>query len=200
MSFRLATALQPCLPSSDAAPPVGPDWLHEIKRAGDRVRLYTRGGYDWRDRFTLIAEAVASLSVRSCLIDGEVIVCGDSGLAEFDLLRGRQHDGEAVLCAFDLMELDGRDLRHEPIEQRKAELADLLAGGARGLVLNRVYSEPGDAVYKCACALGCEGVVSKRRGSRYVAGRTDVWRKCKNPKAPAVRREAVEQWGERRWR
>jgi bifunctional non-homologous end joining protein LigD len=62
-------------------------------------------------------------------------------------------------------------------------------------VLNKVFIEPGDVVFKHACALGCEGIVSKRRGSRYVVGRTDVWHKVKNPAAPAVRREREEEWG-----
>jgi bifunctional non-homologous end joining protein LigD len=199
--------LRPCLASSAATPPAGPDWLHEIKhdgfrllarRDGDRVRLYTRGGYDWRDRYTLIAEAVAALAVRSCLIDGEVIACDDAGLADFQLLRRRQHGRSVTLCAFDLLEFDGRDLRREPIEDRKAELAELLRDSRPGLVLNKVFIEPGDVVFKHACALGCEGIVSKRRGSRYIAGRTDVWRKVKNPAAPAVRREAEEEWDSRR--
>jgi ATP-dependent DNA ligase len=99
-----------------------------------------------------------------------------------------------VLCAFDLIELDDRDLRREPIEDRKAEL---LADCGPGIVLNSVFEEPGDVVFKHAVALSCEGIVSKRRGSHYVAGRTDAWRKVKNPKAPAVRREALEDGGAR---
>jgi bifunctional non-homologous end joining protein LigD len=202
--------LAPCLPTTAAAPPTGPEWLHEIKhdgfpllawRNGERVRLYTRNGHNWTTRFPLIARAIELLAVRSCLIDGEAIACDDNGLADFELLRGRRHDGDVTLCAFDLLELDGRELRRVPIEDRKAELGELLAGCGPGLVLNSVFIEPGEVVFKHACALGCEGVVSKRRGSRYVAGRTDVWRKCKNPAAPAVQREAFEDWGNRRrWR
>jgi bifunctional non-homologous end joining protein LigD len=207
MSAPLLSLFRPCLPSSAAQPPAGLDWLHEIKHDGfrllaksdgERVRLYTSGGYDWRDRYPLIAEAVAALAARSCLIDGEVIVCNDNGLADFEMLRGRRHDGDAVLCAFDLLELDGRDLRREPIEDRKTALGELLTGGRPGLVVNWFFGQPGSEVFKHACALGCEGIVSKRRGSRYVAGRTDVWRKCKNPEAPAVRREAEEDWGQRK--
>jgi bifunctional non-homologous end joining protein LigD len=100
--------------------PSGPGWLHEIKHDGfrllaqrsvDRVRLYTRNGHNWTTRYPLIARAVELLALRSCLIDGEVIVCNGNGLADFDLLCGRPHDGEATLCAFDLLELNGRDLR-----------------------------------------------------------------------------------------
>ena len=198
--------LRPCLPSPSAHPPVGPRWLHEIKhdgfrlfarRDGERVRLITRGGCDWSDRYPLIAAAVAALAMRSCLIDGEAIACDAKGLADFQLLRRRRHDHAVTLCAFDLLELDGRDLRHEPIEVRKRELAALLAGCGPGLVGNRAFDEPGDVVYAHACLLGCEGIVSKRRGSRYVDGRTDKWCKVKNPAAPAVRREAEEHWGRR---
>jgi bifunctional non-homologous end joining protein LigD len=179
-------------------------WLHEIKHdgfrlmvlhTGDRVRLVTRNGHDWTDRFPLIAQAGAALKARSCLIDGEAIVCDADGVADFRLLRGRQHDHAVMLCAFDLMEIDGRDLKRQPIEDRKAELAALLDGAGPGLVLNKVFTEPGDVVFKHACALGCEGVVSKRLGSRYESGRTDLWRKVKNPAAPAVRREREEDWG-----
>jgi bifunctional non-homologous end joining protein LigD len=126
--------------------------------------------------------------VRSCTIDGEAIACDDNGLANFQLLRGRRHDGDVMLCAFDLLELDGQGLRREPIEDRMTDLKELLARCRPGLVVNWFFEQPDDEVFKHACALGCEGIVSKRRGSRYIGGRTDVWRKCKNPAAPAVRR------------
>jgi hypothetical protein len=94
-----------------------------------------------------------------------------------------------------LLELNGRDLRKEPIEQRKSELARLLEGGRPGLVFNAIFEEPGPIVFEYACKLGCEGIVSKRRGSQYAAGRTKHWLKVKNRAAPAVRREAEEDWG-----
>src|SRR5947208_15012471 len=111
--------VQPCLPSQTERPPSGPDWLHEIKhdgfrlfarRDGPRVRLLTRNGYDWPDRFPLIVQAAVTLRPASCLIDGELIVCDEGGLADFRRLRSRRHDDDAVLCAFDLIELDGQDL------------------------------------------------------------------------------------------
>ena len=77
------------------------------------------------------------------------------------------------------------------------QVAKLLAGCGPGLVVNCVFDEPGDVVYAHACSFGCEGIVSKRRGSRYVDGRTNKWCKVKNPAAPAVRREAEEHWGRR---
>jgi bifunctional non-homologous end joining protein LigD len=103
-----------------------------------------------------------------------------------------------TLCAFDLLDLDGRDMRREPLEQRKAMLAQLLRKPLPGLVLNATFEQPGDVVFKHACALGCEGIVSKRLGSRYRSGRSGDWLKCKNPGAPAVRREAEEDWQNRK--
>jgi bifunctional non-homologous end joining protein LigD len=119
--------VEPCLPSPAKAPPSGPGWIHEIKHDGFRilarkdaadVRLITRAGNDFSDRFPFIATAVAELPVSSCLIDGEAIVCDENGLAVFELIRRQGAFANAVLCAFDLLELDGRDLRREPIENR----------------------------------------------------------------------------------
>ena len=135
------------------------------------------------------------LPVRSCLIDGEAVVCNESGLAVFDLIRGYRHDAAAVLCAFDLLELDGEDLRRTPIEERKRILAKLLSDPHKGIAFNEHYTGDGAIIYKHACALGCEGIVSKRLGSPYRSGRADCWVKVKNPDAPAVRREAEEDWG-----
>jgi bifunctional non-homologous end joining protein LigD len=128
------------------------------------------------------------LPVRSCLIDGEAVVCNESGLAVFDLIQGYRHDAAAVLCAFDLLELDGEDLRRTPIEERKRILAKLLSDAHQGIAFNEHYTGDGAIIYKHACALGCEGIVSKRLGSPYRSGRTDHWVKVKKPGAPAVAR------------
>jgi bifunctional non-homologous end joining protein LigD len=115
-----AIPLQPCLPRRADAPPAGTGWIHEIKhdgfrilahRNGDRVRLFTRNGYDFTGRFPKIAASMAVLPVHSCVVDGEAIVVNRSGLSVFDFLRYQHHDHAAVLCAFDLIELDGYDLR-----------------------------------------------------------------------------------------
>ena len=98
-------------------------------------------------------------------------------------------------CAFDLLELDDKDLRREPIERRKALLKELLRGSH---VLNEHFEEDGATVFREACRLGCEGIVSKRLGSSYRSGRSPHWLKIKNPAAPAVKREAEEEdWGRR---
>jgi bifunctional non-homologous end joining protein LigD len=139
--------------------------------------------------------AVATLPARSCLIDGEAIVTDEAGLAVFELIRSWRHDHAAVLCAFDLLELDGEDLRRLPVEVRKAGLAQLLRKPSPGIALNKHYVGHGDIVYQQACKLGCEGIVSKRLGSTYRSGRSKQWVKVKNPAAAAVRRNAEEDWG-----
>jgi bifunctional non-homologous end joining protein LigD len=149
------------------------------------VRLITRNGNDFTRRFPLAAAAVSALPVRSCLLEGEAI---------FDLIRRTRHGAEAVLCAFDLLELNGKDLRCAPIEHRKQTLAKIVRGPHPGILFSDHYVGDGEIVFKHACKLGCEGIVSKRLGSTYRSGRTHHWFKVKNPKAPAVKREAEEEW------
>jgi bifunctional non-homologous end joining protein LigD len=139
--------------------------------------------------------SIASLPVETCIIYGEAIVVDQSGLSVFDLLRDRRHDHAATLCAFDVLELDGTDLRSSPIEERKQHLAWALRERPYGIAVNSTYDGDGAPIDHHACALGCEGIVSKRLGSPYRAGRTDQWLKMKNPEAPAVRRE--RDWAKR---
>ncbi len=158
------------------------------------IRLSWNGN-DWAPRSPLIVEAVNRLKVRSCLIDGEAVVCDDNGLAVFERLRRKREGRHVFLYAFDLLEFDGTDLRREPFETRKATLASLLRGCLPGLRINEHLPYPGDVMFRHACKMGLEGIVSKRLGSRYVSGRTRDWLKMKNPDAPAVKREAEEDWG-----
>src|SRR5213080_2067752 len=141
--------IEPCLPSPAKVPPSGPGWLHEIKHDGFRilarrdsagVRLITRAGNDFSSRFPFIAMAVGKLPVRSCLIDGEAIVCDENGLAVFELVRRYGALASAVHCAFDLLELDGEDLRRHPIEKRKDLLTEL-HGSNLSIVLNEHFGE-----------------------------------------------------------
>ena len=196
--------IPPCLPSRADRPPSGPGWVHEIKHDGFRmmvrrdvagVQLLTRNGHDWTDRYPLIAEAAGALRVRSFLIDGEAVACDDDGMPSFDRLRYRRQDARVLLFAFDLLELNGQDLRREPLETRKATLASLLRGSLPGLRLNEHLTHDGESVFRHACKMGLEGIVSKRLGSRYRSGRSKDWLKFKNPAAPAVKREAEEDWG-----
>jgi bifunctional non-homologous end joining protein LigD len=207
MSSRSLPAgfIPPCLPTSAKQPPLGPEWLIEIKhdgfrviarKEGKRVRLYSRPGNDLTYRFPLIVEAMAKLRSRSCIIDGEAVACRDDDLASFDRIRYRRHDHEVFLYAFDLIELNGDDLRRDPLVVRKAALESLLARAASGVRYNEhLDKEDGPLVFLHACKLGLEGIVSKRRDSPYSSGRSPHWMKAKNPNAPAVKREAEEDWG-----
>jgi bifunctional non-homologous end joining protein LigD len=111
----------------------------------------------------------------------------------FELLRYQRRDQIVTLCAFDLLPINGDDLRSQPIEDRKRRLSGLLRLPHQGIALNEHFEDDGAAVYRAACQLGCEGIVSKRLGSPYRAGRSPHWIKAKNPNAPAVKREA-EEW------
>src|SRR5207342_3114039 len=120
LSADRASFIEPCLPSPADKPPSGANWIHEIKHDGYRLMarrdpvgtcLLTRNGNDWSARFPLVVEAVNHLNVRSCLIDGEVVCCDERGLAIFATLRQRRNEARAFLFAFDLLELDGTDMR-----------------------------------------------------------------------------------------
>jgi bifunctional non-homologous end joining protein LigD len=126
---------------------------------------------------------------------GEAVACDRDGMPSFDRLRYRRQDGAVFLFAFDLLEINGVDLRRDPIEVRKRQLRTLLRAATVGLQLNEHIAEPGEVVFRHACKLGLEGIVSKRLGSRYRSGRSPDWLKMA---APAVCREAEEDWG--RWR
>ena len=111
----------------------GLQWIHEIKHDGyrliarkqdDRVRLFT---YDWTDRYPLIRKAVAAIGTASAVIDGEAVCWDDTGVAVFEKLHGRAHDGEAFLYAFDLLELDGEDRRPRPLGDARGSVQDSLA-------------------------------------------------------------------------
>jgi bifunctional non-homologous end joining protein LigD len=203
---RRTASFAPCLPRSAKEPPSGPGWIHEIKhdgfriiarKEGDKVRLITRNGFDFTARYPLIVEALSSLPEASCVIDGEAIAVDMEGLSVFELLRYRRHDRDVTLCAFDLIEVEGWNLRKEPLEERKALLGKLLQRRHRGITINETYAGDGAVIYQHACTLGCEGIVSKRVGSPYRAGRNDDWVKVKNPLAPAVKREKEIDWSKR---
>ncbi|MGB6468668.1 MAG: ATP-dependent DNA ligase, partial [Xanthobacteraceae bacterium] len=159
-SRSLTTFVEPCLPSPAKRPPAGSNWIHEIKHDGFRimarrdsagVRLLTRNGHDFTGRFPLAAAAVTALPGRSFLIDGEAIVTNGKGLAVFELIRRSRHGDDAVLCAFDLIELEGEDLRRKPIEDRKRKLAKLVRTPHPGIVLNEHYEGDGEIVFQHAC-------------------------------------------------
>jgi bifunctional non-homologous end joining protein LigD len=136
----------------------------------------------------------APLKARSCVVDGKAIACEKTVCPSLKMIRWRQHDNAVTLCAFDLLELDGEDLRRERIEVPKATPKGLLRRARPGIAFNRHFEVDGTIVFEQACALGCEGIVSKRLGSPYRPGRNDSWIKVKNPDAPAARRLNEEDW------
>jgi ATP-dependent DNA ligase len=179
-------------------------WIHEIKhdgfrllvrREGSRVRCFTRGGFDWAERFPAIVAAASRIRAESFLIDGEAIVCGPDGRADFDALRSRRRDRDAVLFAFDLLELKGEDWRSRQLAERKKRLASLLARSSGAIQLTEHLDDDGELVFAHACRMGLEGIVSKRIDAPYRSGPCKTWLKSKNPASEAVRREREEDWG-----
>jgi bifunctional non-homologous end joining protein LigD len=138
---------------------------------------------------------VNKLRTPSCIIDGEAVCCDDDGRPSFERIRYRQHDAGVFLYAFDLIELGGDDLRREPLDVRKATLRSLLVKVGPGLRWNEHIEGDGETIFRHACKLGLEGIVSKRKDSPYRSGRSLDWLKMKNPQAPARKREAEEDWG-----
>jgi bifunctional non-homologous end joining protein LigD len=212
MSLRTASRpartifIDPCLPTTAPCPPPGDKWLHEVKQDGYRlmahrdaggVRLLTRNGNVWTERYPSIAQAVSTLNCRSCLIDGEAIVTGPNGIAVFEeMRRGARIKPQVQLYVFDLLEVNGKDLRKEPIEARKSALNTLVGhdrdGG--GLILSQTIEGDAEFIFEHACRLGYEGIVSKRKGSRYRSGRSRDWIKSKNPEHPAYTRVLEVHW------
>ena len=190
-----------CLSTKSTSVPAGPDWLHEVKydgyrlrleRDGDRVRLITRGGYNWTDRYPWIVESALKNRFRQFIIDGEAVVLGVDGVVDFNALHSRQHDEEVQLYAFDILALDGEDLRGLPLTLRKTNLARLLARRPDGIfVAPFEQGEIGPDLFRAACGMGLEGMVSKRADRPYRAGRSPDWVKVKNRKHPAMHRVKV---------
>ncbi|MGO8952103.1 MAG: DNA ligase D [Rhodomicrobium sp.] len=174
-------------------PPEGGNWLHEIKFDGyrlisavrkGRARLLTRRGLDWTDRFPGIEEAIGKLPANSVIVDGEAVVEDEHGVSSFsalqDALSERRPAANAVLYAFDLMYLDGYDLRDAALEDRKAALAYLLRDIRHpSLRFSEHATGSGQAMLSHACRLGLEGIVSKRRTAPYRPGRHGEWTKAK---------------------
>jgi bifunctional non-homologous end joining protein LigD len=187
----LPAFVPPCLASlADSAPDQG-NWIHEIKFDGYRiqarldhgqVRLLTRKGLDWTNKFPTIAEAIARLRAKTALIDGEVVAEDDSGISSFSLLqqdlKGGRHD-RMVFYAFDLLHLDGTNLTDTPLVQRKNALARLLARRQDPLRFSESLREPGSTLLRHACKLGLEGIVSKLADAPYRSGRGHDWIKTK---------------------
>jgi|SRR4051794_13728932 bifunctional non-homologous end joining protein LigD len=197
---------QPCLPSRGTTVPSGPEWIHEIKHDGyrmlvtredKRVRLFSRNGHDWTDRYPWIVEAALKNRQKHFVIDGEAVILGVDGISDFNALHSRKHNEEVQLYAFDMLAADGEDLRTLPLAMRKANLVRLLARRTDGIfVAPFEQGEIGPDLFRAACSFGLEGMVSKRRDRPYRAGRCNHWVKVKNRKHPAMDR-VMEGTGQR---
>jgi bifunctional non-homologous end joining protein LigD len=156
------------------------------------VRVFGRIGRDWIDRVPLIAEALAKLRVRSVTLDAEGVTCREDGISDFDKLRavvGRLGSGDAFLYAFDLLEINGTDLRRDSWEVRRATLVSVLRRARDGIRLSEhLATTDGNTIFRHACAMGIEGIVAKRRDRPCRSGRSPDWIKVKNPEAPAASR------------
>jgi bifunctional non-homologous end joining protein LigD len=160
------------------------------RRRDGRVQLFTRRGYDWTHRFPWIVWAFSALQIHSAIIDGEGVCCNKNGIPDFDKLHSQQYDHAVFLYAFDLLELNGTDLRREPLEQRKQVLEKLLQNCRPGICYSKHLEGEGEKIFAYACRVGLEGIVSKRRDAPYHSGHSKNWVTIKNPKAPAIRRIA----------
>ncbi|MDX8496896.1 ATP-dependent DNA ligase [Mesorhizobium sp. VK4C] len=182
--------IPPLLPMLVEKPPEGEAWIHEVKFDGyrsqividnDGVRIFTRRGHDWTAKYSDIAKAAASLNAGSAIIDGEVIVLNDAGVSDFGELRRaitrRQHD--LYFVAFDLLHLNGHDLRDMPLVDRREILQAMIPAGSR-IQFSEALPGTGSALFHLVEQSGLEGVVSKRKDSVYRSGPSTTWLKAKS--------------------
>ena len=191
-ALKLPAFVSPQLATLVDAPPSERDWLHEIKYdgyralaslAGGEVVIRTRNGLDWTDRFRSLVEPLSKLPCDSALLDGEIAVADDKGHTDFGALQDALFEGRANFgyYIFDLLHLDGKDLRKRPLIERKRLLEKLLAKGPKQgrLIYSSHVAGKGEQVYQHACDLKLEGIISKRAGDPYRSGRTRSWLKIK---------------------
>ena len=176
--------IEPALASSIAKVPSGARWIHEIKFDGYRVqvhlaneavRIFTRRGHDWTHRFKKVAHDAWQIKAASAVIDGEVVVPAVDGSTDFSVLQNelRGSSKNIVLVAFDLLYLNGRDVRKLPLIQRKTEPKKIVVG--TDTQFSESFEIDGQAMFAHACKLGLEGVMSKVRDSVYPTGRSNEW-------------------------
>jgi bifunctional non-homologous end joining protein LigD len=183
--------VEPQLASLAPAPPTGAGWVHEIKFDGyrlmarldrGRVKLFTRRGLDWIDKFASLKKALEGLPAVTAMLDGEVVVELESGAPSFTELQAELSAGRSDrfrYYLFDLLHLDGTDLTGAPLMERKAALARLLEGHNGALTLSEHFEGRGATVFEHACRLGLEGIVSKLKTGTYRSGRAKSWLKTK---------------------
>lgn len=183
--------IKPMEPELVDTPPQGDEWLHEIKFDGYRtqiikdengIRLFTKNGYDWTGRYIELAGEAEAIEAESFIIDGETITVNEAGLSDFHALQSavtrREPSRDLYLVAFDLLHLNGHDLRNMPVEDRREILQALIPAVGR-IQVSKAMPGTGDAVYHLVDKAGLEGMVSKRKDSVYRSGPTMNWRKIK---------------------
>lgn len=187
--------VEPALATLKAEAPTGPEWTYEVKFDGYRlalhiepngVRILTRGGHDWTQRFPAIAEAASKLGVGTAILDGEAVVLDGSGRSDFGALQrslggrgGKRVSAEAVFYAFDLPYFDGHLLTNVELSVRRHLLTDLLDGATGAIRLSEEVDGDGATLLETSCSLGLEGIIAKHRDSKYRSGRTGDWQKIK---------------------
>jgi DNA ligase D-like protein (predicted ligase) len=188
----LPAFIAPQIPVLSAEPPTGDGWIHEIKHdgfrtlvrlAGKDVRAFNCSGLDWSDKYQRVIGACRKLRCRSALIDGEVVVQDEDGVSDFAALRAaiEREPHRLVFFAFDLLFLDGRDWRREPLSERRGRLNGLIGNDpTSALQFSDHFVGDGAEIFKHACAMGLEGIVSKRALSPYKSGPSKFWLKTKN--------------------
>jgi bifunctional non-homologous end joining protein LigD len=189
------TFLPVASPKLRPAPPAGPDWLHEVKHDGWRGQLhrsssdavvFSKNGKDISSRFAIVRDALRALP--PCIIDAEIVGCDADGMPDF---RGLMAGNSAGFCAwcFDILVIDGKDVRKEPLEERRERLRQLLARADRYLLRYSDAFDDGEKLLEAAARLNLEGIVSKKRSAPYVAGPNCGWIKVKTQTWRAANRE-----------
>jgi bifunctional non-homologous end joining protein LigD len=186
--------IEPCIPTLIARPPKGPNWRHEIKWDGYRIsitvnegkaKVRTRNGLDWTEKFPAIANDAAELPCRNAFLDGEAVVLDDKGRANFAALQANLSEGgeNVIAYVFDLLFLDGRDLRALPLGERRKALENLVGKGSSAILLSEQVDADAEAFFATASAHGLEGIVSKRIDLPYHSGKRSDWLKIKTVQA-----------------
>jgi len=193
--------IEPCQPVLRDRPPKGADWIHEVKFDGYRVQLHKQGeatavlsrnGFDFTNRYSTIARALTNVPSKSVILDGELIASSVEGIPEFYALHLRSKrlpPGRLCVWVFDVLELNGADLRSEPLVKRRRHLEGLMRKVEPSAIrLSETFDDPERLLIACE-ERGLEGIVSKRRAAPYVSGKTHSWIKVKCKAWRAANRE-----------
>jgi bifunctional non-homologous end joining protein LigD len=183
--------IRPCKPVPSLKVPTGPGWIHELKhdgfrivahKDGDEVRLWSRNGRNWTAEMVATTAAVLALPAARIVLDGEAVAHCPKGLPDFNALLRRSGCASACFYAFDILQVGNEDLRGLALVERRALLRKHLRKAPPALLFSEhMEGEEGPAMFRHACAMGLEGIISKRVDSRYKSGRCLSWVKVKNP-------------------